>query len=64
MTRQIYAGAGKVGSENRGQPCDYQLSQRADFFETEVALDTMVKRPSSIREMSPMPTGRSTAGCT
>ncbi len=44
-TRQVYAGAGKVGSENRGQPCDYQLSQRADFFETEVALDTMVKRP-------------------
>jgi proteasome accessory factor PafA2 len=45
VTRQVYTGAGKVGSENRGQPCDYQLSQRADFFETEVALDTMVKRP-------------------
>jgi proteasome accessory factor PafA2 len=44
-TRQIWCGAGKVGSENRGQPCDFQLSQRADFFETEVALDTMVKRP-------------------
>jgi proteasome accessory factor A len=44
-TRQIYAGAGKVGSENRSHPCDYQISQRADFFETEVALDTMVKRP-------------------
>ncbi len=44
-TRQIYAGAGKVGSENRAQPCDYQISQRADFFEVEVALDTMVKRP-------------------
>jgi proteasome accessory factor A len=44
-TRQVYTGAGKVGSENRGQPCDFQLSQRADFFETEVALDTMVKRP-------------------
>jgi proteasome accessory factor PafA2 len=44
-TRQIYAGAGKVGSENRSQSCDFQLSQRADFFETEVALDTMVKRP-------------------
>ena len=44
-TRQIWCGAGKVGSENRGNPCDYQLSQRADFFETEVALDTMVKRP-------------------
>ena len=44
-TRQVFTGAGKVGSENRGQPCDYQLSQRADFFEPEVALDTMVKRP-------------------
>jgi len=44
-TRQVYTGAGKVGSENRSQPCDYQMSQRADFFETEVALDTMVKRP-------------------
>ena len=45
VTRQVYCGAGKVGSENRSQSCDYQLSQRADFFETEVALDTMVKRP-------------------
>jgi proteasome accessory factor A len=45
VTRQVYSGAGKVGSENRGHPCDFQLSQRADFFETEVALDTMVKRP-------------------
>ena len=44
-TRQIWCGAGKVGSENRSHPCDYQISQRADFFETEVALDTMVKRP-------------------
>jgi proteasome accessory factor A len=45
VTRQVYTGAGKVGSENRAHPCDYQLSQRSDFFETEVALDTMVKRP-------------------
>ena len=45
VTRQVYTGAGKVGSENRGYPCNYQLSQRSDFFETEVALDTMVKRP-------------------
>jgi proteasome accessory factor PafA2 len=44
-TRQIWCGAGKVGSESRNHPCDYQISQRADFFETEVALDTMVKRP-------------------
>jgi len=45
VTRQIYCGAGKVGAENRSQPVDFQISQRADFFETEVALDTMVKRP-------------------
>jgi proteasome accessory factor A len=45
VTRQIYAGAGKVGAENRGEPAAYQLSQRADFFETVVDLNTMVKRP-------------------
>jgi proteasome accessory factor PafA2 len=45
VTRQVYCGSGKVGTENRAQPCEYQISQRADFFETEVALDTMVKRP-------------------
>jgi proteasome accessory factor A len=44
-TRQVYCGAGKVGAENRSAPVDFQISQRADFFETEVALDTMVKRP-------------------
>jgi proteasome accessory factor PafA2 len=45
VTRQIFCGAGKVGAENGTEPCAYQISQRADFFETEVGLDTMVKRP-------------------
>lgn len=45
VTRQIYAGSGKVGSENRTEPAEYQISQRADFFETLVDLNTMVKRP-------------------
>src|SRR5262249_3285978 len=45
VSRQVLCGAGKVGSENRSHRCEYQISQRADFFETEVALDTMVKRP-------------------
>ncbi|MEK6618886.1 MAG: proteasome accessory factor PafA2 family protein, partial [Nitrospirota bacterium] len=45
VTRQIYAGAGKVGAENQTGPTDYQLSQRADFFECLVDLNTMVKRP-------------------
>ena len=45
VTRQIYAGAGKIGAENQTSPCHYQLSQRADFFESLVDLNTMVKRP-------------------
>ncbi len=45
VTRQIYTGAGKVGAENNGDPCDYQISQRADFLETEVGLETMHSRP-------------------
>jgi len=45
VTRQIFAGAGKVGAENQTAPAAYQLSQRADFFETLMDLNTMVKRP-------------------
>jgi proteasome accessory factor A len=45
VTRLIYAGSGKVGAENQTSPVDYQISQRADFFETLVDLNTMVRRP-------------------
>ncbi len=45
VTRLIFAGAGKVGAENGTEPCRFQLSQRADFFEAFIGLDTMVKRP-------------------
>ncbi|MGB0111712.1 MAG: depupylase/deamidase Dop, partial [Ilumatobacteraceae bacterium] len=48
VTRQIFCGAGKVGCELPGRPDDhipYQLSQRADFFEEEVGLETTLKRP-------------------
>jgi proteasome accessory factor A len=45
ITRQIFTGAGKVGAENNTIPATYQVSQRADFFETEIGLDTMLKRP-------------------
>ena len=47
-TRQIFTGAGKVGSEAPSQSTDevpYQLTQRADFFEEEVGLETTLKRP-------------------
>jgi len=48
VTRQVFTGAGKVGCESPGSmPGDiaYQLSQRADFFEEEVGLETTLKRP-------------------
>ncbi len=45
VTRQVFTGAGKVGSENGAAPVEYQLSQRADFFEEEVGLETTLKRP-------------------
>jgi proteasome accessory factor A len=45
VTRQVFTGAGKVGSENGRPPVDYQLTQRADFFEEEVGLETTLKRP-------------------
>jgi len=45
VTRQIFAGAGKVGTDNKGDPATYQISQRADFFETLIDLNTMAKRP-------------------
>jgi len=47
VTRQVYTGAGKVGQENTDTPgpARFQLSQRADFFEEEVGLETTLKRP-------------------
>jgi proteasome accessory factor A len=47
VTRQIYTGAGKVGSEASGVGSEvpFQLTQRADFFEEEVGLETTLKRP-------------------
>ncbi|MEA2498409.1 MAG: Pup amidohydrolase [Actinomycetota bacterium] len=45
VSRQVFAGAGKVGAENGVEKVDYQISQRADFFEVEVGLETTFKRP-------------------
>jgi Pup amidohydrolase len=45
VSRQIFTGSGKVGAENSAEKTDYQISQRADFFEVEVGLETTFKRP-------------------
>ena len=45
VTRQVIAGAGRVGVGQDGKIKGYQLTQRADFFEVEVGLETTLKRP-------------------
>src|ERR671931_2570088 len=45
VTRQVFTGSGKVGGENGSGKIAYQISQRADFFEEEVGLETTLKRP-------------------
>lgn len=44
ICRQLFVGAGKVGSET-GRPVDYQLSQRADFMAEVAGVDTLYRRP-------------------
>src|SRR5918999_1956941 len=48
ISRQVFTGAGKLGVEGPGADGGrgrYQLTQRADFFEAEVGLETTLKRP-------------------
>ncbi|MCF6508862.1 proteasome accessory factor PafA2 [Blastococcus sp. MG754426] len=45
VTRQVFAGSGKVGIGVESRTPGFQLSQRADFFEVEVGLETTLKRP-------------------
>ncbi len=45
VSRQIFTGSGKVGAENGRPDVGFQITQRADFFEEEVGLETTLKRP-------------------
>src|SRR5918994_6324813 len=45
VPRQIVCGAGRVGIGQDGSTPGFQISQRADFFEVEVGLETTLKRP-------------------
>jgi proteasome accessory factor A len=45
VSRQVFAGAGRVGTGQDGRGNGFQISQRADFFEVEVGLETTLKRP-------------------
>ncbi|MCW2813635.1 MAG: protein of unknown function domain protein, partial [Nocardioides sp.] len=45
VSRQVVTGAGRVGIGQDGREHGFQVSQRADFFEVEVGLETTLKRP-------------------
>ncbi|MCX6401058.1 MAG: depupylase/deamidase Dop [Propionibacteriales bacterium] len=45
VSRQVFCGAGRVGKGQDGRGTGFQISQRADFFEVEVGLETTLKRP-------------------
>jgi proteasome accessory factor PafA2 len=45
VSRQVVTGAGRVGLGQDGTGVGFQISQRADFFEVEVGLETTLKRP-------------------
>jgi len=44
VSRPVLVGAGRVGSEH-DPTVDFQISQRADFFEVEIGLETTMRRP-------------------
>jgi proteasome accessory factor A len=45
VSRQVVCGSGRVGVGQDGRGKAFQISQRADFFEVEVGLETTLKRP-------------------
>ncbi|OIQ76778.1 depupylase [mine drainage metagenome] len=45
VSRQVICGAGRVGIGQNSDQVGFQISQRADFFEAEVGLETTIKRP-------------------
>ncbi len=45
VSRQVVTGSGRVGVGQDGSYSGFQLTQRADFFEVEVGLETTLKRP-------------------
>jgi proteasome accessory factor A len=45
VSRQVIIGAGRVGLGQSSQTPGFQISQRADFFEAEVGLETTLNRP-------------------
>ncbi|QAY64725.1 proteasome accessory factor PafA2 [Xylanimonas allomyrinae] len=45
VTRQVFSGSGRVGVGPTGDTPGFQMSQRADYIEAEVGLETTLRRP-------------------
>ncbi|WP_157073133.1 depupylase/deamidase Dop [Kribbia dieselivorans] len=45
VARQIYCGSGRVGLGPASEHAGYQLTQRADYIERKVGLETTLRRP-------------------
>ena len=45
VSRQIYVGSGRVGVGERSETPGYQLSQRADYIQSKIGLQTTFDRP-------------------
>jgi proteasome accessory factor A len=45
VSRQVVCGAGRVGIGQDGREHGFQITQRSDYFEVEVGLETTLKRP-------------------
>ncbi|UPK73119.1 proteasome accessory factor PafA2 [Nocardioidaceae bacterium SCSIO 66511] len=45
VSRQVVCGSGRVGRQQDGSEHGFQISQRADYFEVRVGLETTLKRP-------------------
>ncbi len=44
VARQVFIGAGRVGKGPRGERPGFQISQRADYIEQEISLETTMNR--------------------
>lgn len=44
VTRQVFCGAGRVGLGDKSQEPGFQISQRADYIEQEISLETTLNR--------------------
>ena len=64
VSRQVVCGAGRVGIGQDGRKDGFQISQRSDYFEVEVGLETTLKRPIINTRDEPHADPGRTGGCT